>query len=278
MRANPVRAKLKAGKTVYGTFAVEFFTPGICQIAANAGAEFILFDMEHGGVGIDTLKAQFAFARGIGIVPFARVPALQYHLVATVLDAGAMGIMVPMIETRAQAEDLAAWCRYRPEGRRGIGFGAGHDDYQRGNVVSKMRAANERTLVIALVESAIGISNIDEIAAVEGVDVCWLGHYDLTELDGHPRCVRSTGVRRRRASPRGRLRRARQGRRIPPNFGGDGARMAEQGISLPRLRHRRRSPAGRSERRARQSPRALKGTSARPTIPLWHRQAARIDR
>ena len=96
MRANPVRAKLAAGKTVYGMFAVEFFSPGLCQIAANAGADFVLFDMEHGGVGIDVLKAQFAFARGTGVAPLVRVPALHYHLIAPVLDAGAMGIMVPM--------------------------------------------------------------------------------------------------------------------------------------------------------------------------------------
>ncbi len=186
MRPNPVRSRLKAGETAYGMFAVEFFTPGLCQIAANAGAEFVLFDMEHGGVGIDTLKAQFAFARGTGIVPLARVPALHYHLVATVLDAGAMGIMVPMIETRDQAEQLAAWCRYRPQGRRGIGFGSGHDDYQRGDVLPRMQAANERTLVIALVESALGIDNIEEIASVEGIDICWLGHYDLTDSMGMP--------------------------------------------------------------------------------------------
>ena len=109
------------------------------SIAANAGAEFVLFDMEHGGVGIDTLKAQIAFARGTGIAPLVRVPGLAYHLIAPVLDAGAMGIMVPMIETAEQAEKLASWCRYRPEGVRGLGFGVGHDDYTRGDVVAKMR-------------------------------------------------------------------------------------------------------------------------------------------
>ena len=184
MRANPVRAKLREGKTVYGTFAVEFFSPGLCQIAANAGAEFVLFDMEHGGVGIDTAKAQFAFARGTGVVPLARVPALHYHLIATVLDAGAMGIMVPMLETPEQAAELAAFCRYRPAGRRGIGFGYGHDDYRRGDVSAKTREANERTLVIALIETAIGIGNVDAILAVEGIDVGWLGHYDLTDSMG----------------------------------------------------------------------------------------------
>ena len=69
LRPNPVRARLRAGETAYGILAAEFFTPGFCQIAANAGADFVIFDMEHGGVGIDALKAQFAFARGTGIAP-----------------------------------------------------------------------------------------------------------------------------------------------------------------------------------------------------------------
>jgi 2-keto-3-deoxy-L-rhamnonate aldolase RhmA len=184
MRANPVRARLTAGKTVYGMFAVEFFSPGLCQIAANAGAEFVLFDMEHGGVGIEVLKAQFAFARGTGVVPLVRVPGLANHLIAPVLDAGAMGIMVPMLETQAQAEQLVAHCRYRPAGRRGLGFGVGHDDYRRGDVTAKAREVNERTLVIALVETATGIANVDAILSVEGIDVGWLGHYDLTNSMG----------------------------------------------------------------------------------------------
>jgi 2-keto-3-deoxy-L-rhamnonate aldolase RhmA len=89
-----------------------------------------------------------------------------------------------MIETRDQAERLAAWCRYRPEGVRGLGFGAGHDDYDRGDVLAKMRAENERTLTIALVETATGIENVDEILGVPGIDVGWLGHYDLTNTMG----------------------------------------------------------------------------------------------
>ncbi len=193
MRANPIRQRLLDGGQAHGVFAAEFFTPGFCEIAAGCGAEFVLFDQEHGAVGIDTLKAQFAFARGAGIAPFARVPGLAYHLIAPVLDAGAFGIMVPMIETAEQAANLARWCRYRPEGVRGLGFGVGHDDYDRGDVIPKMRAANERTLVMALIETATGIDNVDAILATPGIDVGWLGHYDLTNTMGitaefeHPR-------------------------------------------------------------------------------------------
>ncbi len=99
MRANPVRAKLRKGGVAFGHMAFEFFTPGLCQIMANAGAEFCIFDTEHSGAGIETLKAQAAFARGTGLVPMARVPGAHYHLIAPVLDAGMMGIMVPMVET-----------------------------------------------------------------------------------------------------------------------------------------------------------------------------------
>jgi hypothetical protein len=69
MRSESIRQKLRDGGLVYGVMAAEFFTPGFCQIAGNAGAEFIIFDMEHGGVGIDVLKAQIAFARGAGVAP-----------------------------------------------------------------------------------------------------------------------------------------------------------------------------------------------------------------
>ena len=74
MRPNPVRHKLRAGGTAYGVMATEFLTPGFCQIAANAGVEFVMFDMEHGATGIDVLKAQMAFARGAGVAPLVRVP------------------------------------------------------------------------------------------------------------------------------------------------------------------------------------------------------------
>jgi 2-keto-3-deoxy-L-rhamnonate aldolase RhmA len=184
MRTNPVRDSLTGGKSAFGIMAAEFFTPGFCQIAANAGAEFVIFDMEHGGVGIDVIKAQIAFARGAGIAPFVRVPTLAYGLVAPVLDAGAVGIMAPMIETRDQAEKLASWCRYRPEGVRGVGFGVAHDDYKGGDVITAMRLENQRTLVIALIETATGIANADAILSVPGIDVGWLGHYDLTNTMG----------------------------------------------------------------------------------------------
>lgn len=193
MRPNPVREKLRRGEAVFGPMAFEFFTPGLLPILGQAGADFVVLDMEHSGVGPDTIKAQLGAARGTGVVPIVRVPGCASHLVAPTLDAGALGIMVPLVETRAQAEAIAAWCRYRPQGRRGLGFSVAHDDYSAGGIAQKIKDANDRTLVIALIESETGIANADEILSVPGIDIGWLGHYDLTDSMGiagdfeHPR-------------------------------------------------------------------------------------------
>src|SRR5438477_9372017 len=184
MRANPVREALRAGRPVFGVMAFEFFTPGLAWVLAAAGAEFVLLDMEHSGVAMDTIKVQIAYAHGAGIVPMVRVPACAYHLIAPVLDAGALGIMAPMIETREQAETLVAACRYRPEGRRGLGFSVSHDRYTGGSVCAKMQAANEAILTIALIESSRGVENAEAILATPGLDLGWLGHYDLPDSLG----------------------------------------------------------------------------------------------
>jgi 2-keto-3-deoxy-L-rhamnonate aldolase RhmA len=193
MRGNPVRAKLRKGGVALGHMAFEFFTPGVSQIMANAGCEFCIFDTEHSGAGIETIKQQAAFARGTGLAPMARVPGSHYHLIAPMLDAGVMGIMAPMVESAEQAADIAKWCHYRPQGVRGLAFGMAHDDYAGGDHIKAMKAANERMLVIALIETAAGIENVEAIMATPGIDVGWLGHYDLTNalgIDGefdHPR-------------------------------------------------------------------------------------------
>jgi 2-dehydro-3-deoxyglucarate aldolase/4-hydroxy-2-oxoheptanedioate aldolase len=91
-----------------------------------------------------------------------------------------------MVGSAEQAEFIVSCTRYPPEGRRGAAFGFAHDDYEAGSIAEKIRIAHERTLVICLIETAEGIQNIDKIAAVPGVDVLWLGHFDLTNFLGIP--------------------------------------------------------------------------------------------
>ncbi|MBL8698508.1 MAG: aldolase [Alphaproteobacteria bacterium] len=186
MRNNPVKTKIMAGGSAFGVMVFEFFTPGIAQICKAAGAEFILYDMEHTAVSTETLRQQFAMCRGLGIAPFVRVPATEYDFIARMLDVGAMGIMVPMVDTAEQAAFIAACCKYPPVGRRGAAFGVAHDDFLPGSPLDKMKAGNERTLVICQIETAKGAENCDAIAAVPGVDVLWVGHFDLTNFMGIP--------------------------------------------------------------------------------------------
>jgi 2-keto-3-deoxy-L-rhamnonate aldolase RhmA len=183
---NSVKRNLAAGKPALGSMVFEFFTPGIARICANAGAEFVMYCMEHTGAGFETLKPQFALCRALGIVPLVRVPATEYHFVARALDVGALGVMVPLVDTAEQAARIVSFTRYPPKGRRGAAFGFAHDDYQSGDVVEKMHAIHERTLVICMIETRAGLENVDEIAAVDGVDVIWLGHFDLTNFLGIP--------------------------------------------------------------------------------------------
>ena len=186
MRPNPVKAALASGGRAFGAMVFEFFTPGMAQVMAVAGAEFAVWDTEHSGVGIETIKAQMAFARGTTCTPFVRVGSHEPHAIAAALDAGAFGIMAPMVETAAQAGALVASTRYAPAGHRGAAFGVAHDDYRPGPPAEKVRLAHERTLVIAMVETAEGVANVDAIAAVPGIDVLWLGHFDLTNSMGIP--------------------------------------------------------------------------------------------
>jgi 2-dehydro-3-deoxyglucarate aldolase/4-hydroxy-2-oxoheptanedioate aldolase len=187
---NLVKKKLAAGEPVLGSMVFEFFTPGIARICANAGAEFVMYCMEHTGAGYETLKPQFALCRALGIAPLVRVPATEYHFVARALDVGALGVMVPLVDTREQAERIVSFTRYPPQGRRGAAFGFAHDDYQgaatEGELREKMRSIHERTLVICMIETRAGLENVERIAAVDGVDVIWLGHFDLTNFLGIP--------------------------------------------------------------------------------------------
>lgn len=193
--AAELRRRLYAGERVYGTMAFEFFTPGLIPLLQATGCEYVVLDMEHSGVGIETIKQQIACARGLDIAVWVRVREIRHAAIAPVLDAGADGIMVPMLETPEQARELVRAARYRPEGERGCAFGMAHDAYRADDPLAVMRAANERITLIGLIETARAIENCAAIMATPGLDVGWLGHYDLTNDLGitgqfdHPQLV-----------------------------------------------------------------------------------------
>ena len=186
MRINQVKQTLSNGGLSIGTMVFEFNTTGIGRLAAGCGADFVLFDMEHTGWSIESIRMLLATTPPAEIIPLVRIPATDYQFVARALDMGAMGIMAPMVEDAAQAQNLVRYAKYPPVGRRGGAFGISHDDYTDGPVADKMETANENILLIAQIETASGLQNVEEIASTEGIDVLWIGQTDLSNSLGIP--------------------------------------------------------------------------------------------
>jgi len=186
MSGKTLRQRCLAGEPILGAMIFEFFTPGIAQIVKNAGAEFIVYDMEHGGLTLDAFKFQAACCRGIGVAPMIRVPRGEYHFLARALDLGADGVMVPMVDSVAAAKTIAEATHYPPQGRRGAAFGFAHDGYGTARPADTMAAADARNLVIAQIETERGLDEVEGIAAVDGIDCLWVGHFDLSNFLGIP--------------------------------------------------------------------------------------------
>src|SRR5205823_742057 len=114
MRRNHVKQKVRSGGTSIGTFMFEFATTGIGRLAAETGAEFAIFDMEHTGWSVENIRMLIATTPATEMIPLVRVPATEYDFIARILDMGAMGIMIPMCESAAQAQKLVASAKYPP--------------------------------------------------------------------------------------------------------------------------------------------------------------------
>ena len=186
MRENPVKRTLASGGVSLGTMVFEFNTTGVARIAGVAGAEFAIFDQEHTGWSVESIRMLVATSGAAGLVPMVRVPGIQYHLIAPTLDVGVQGVMVPLVESVEQARTIVASAKYPPVGRRGAAFGVAHDDYDNADFLGTITKSNEELLVIAQIETAAGVEQVDEIAKIAGVDVLWVGHFDLTNSMGIP--------------------------------------------------------------------------------------------
>jgi len=177
--------KLRGGGIALGQMVMDLFSPGIGPMIAACDLDFVIYDMEHGRCDIGLMSQMIASCRGTGITPLARVPDVESAPLSRILDLGAMGVMVPRVETRAQTERIVTELKYAPQGRRGVAPGLAHDMYQPKGA-AYFPQANAETAVIVLVETVKAFENLEEIVSVPGVDVAWLGHYDLTTSMGIP--------------------------------------------------------------------------------------------
>jgi len=169
-----------------GAMIFEFFSPGIPIILKNAGCEFVIFDMEHGGLSLEQFKVLATISNSNQISPLIRIPEVSYNYVARALDLGASGIMAPMVNTAEEAMKVVKSSKYPPEGIRGAGFGFAHDNYNNQNPLKYIKKANDEFINIIQIETKYGLENVESIAAIDGVDCLWVGHFDLTNFLGIP--------------------------------------------------------------------------------------------
>jgi len=186
MAQQSLKEMTRHGKLKVGTFLVEFNTPGIGQILKAAGCEYVLLDMEHSGFGFSTIKQMLRYMQAADMPTIVRVPSREYHHAARAMDAGAEGIMLPMIGSAKVAKELLSYIKYAPQGNRGVALGIAHDRYMQGPVQKKLRDANKRSTFVALIETIEGVENAFEIAAIKDVDLMWIGHFDLSVSMGIP--------------------------------------------------------------------------------------------
>jgi 4-hydroxy-2-oxoheptanedioate aldolase len=181
-RPNALKQNLKAGHNVVGCWTM-LGNPHVLEILALAGFDYLLIDLEH-GVGDPSSLANMLHAMSASeATSVVRVPWNDHVYLKRVLDAGAEGVMIPSIETAEEARAAIAACRYPPLGRRGTaassvrasGYGTSPD---------YVATAAENLLIVLQIESAKGVQNIDEILKVEGIDVMFIGPYDLSATVG----------------------------------------------------------------------------------------------
>lgn len=186
MAVNALRDMTTHRRVKLGTLVAEFATPGIGHLLKSAGCDFVFFDMEHSGFGMETLKSVIRYFEAADLPMMVRVPSQDYHFLARAMDMGAEGLIAPMVSTVAQAQHIINSMKYHPAGARGVALQIAHDRYRPGSVADKFGAANKRSAFICLIETADGVKNVDGIAALEGVDCLWVGHFDLSVSLGIP--------------------------------------------------------------------------------------------
>ena len=177
MQENRVRQKVIAGETAVGCF-MGLGSPSVAELLAYSGYDWLLVETEHNALDSAQVERMLMAIDGSGAMPMVRVPPSDLFAIQKALDIGGMGIIVPMVKTVEEAEAVVAATRYPPEGNRGFGplrasrYTLDYDDY--------LERANRNILVGLLLETAEAVEDLERIAAVPGVDLLYMGMWDLS--------------------------------------------------------------------------------------------------
>jgi len=187
VRTNKTKAKLRAGEIAIGC-AVASPSPHMVELIGAMGFDYVFIDGEHGSMEVSQVEDMVRAAELYDLTPIARVPTNSYHDILRFLDRGVMGVVVPHISSRTDAEAAVYAAKYYPEGERGSYTGGRVSAFGTTGLSPQeyYRQVNEQTMVIALIESPGGVENIEEIASVPGIDVVNIGPSDLSQTHGLP--------------------------------------------------------------------------------------------
>lgn len=185
MRPNATKARLAAGETVYGCF-IRYPDPGLAELVALQGFDFLVLDGEHGTMEPRECENMVRGAEVRDVTPLVRVPANDGPVILRFLDTGAQGVQIPLARSAEDAETAVRSVKYWPRGTRGL-TGVRAAAYGQEEPLDEYVArANDETLVVVQIETREALERVREIAAVDGVDVVFVGPTDLSHALGVP--------------------------------------------------------------------------------------------
>ena len=161
-------------------------TSDIGKIMATCGYDWLFIDMEHNSMSVDTASQISVAAQDAGITPIVRVPDFAHHHATRVLDCGAMGIVFPHVDDAKTAKKLVSYCLFPPHGNRSMTGALPQLNFEQLPIPEVAKIINENMIVVIMLESPTAIDNVEEIAAVKGIDVILIGTNDLCMEMGIP--------------------------------------------------------------------------------------------
>lgn len=179
-RVKTVKQKLRDREPVLGTMISEMACPNLARIFGAAGFEYMIVDCEHGYFDFSQLAAMVSVANGVGISAIVRIPTIDRGVITKVLDMGADGLLVPMVNTAEEARQIVSYAKYPSLGHRGASTQRAHTNYDPPRLEEYFEIANARTIILAQIETREALENVGEIAAVEGIDAVVIGPNDLS--------------------------------------------------------------------------------------------------
>ncbi len=179
MRTNKIKANMNAGKLSYGC-QLAFPSAPLIELMGKAGLDFVVLDGEHGTFGWEAVDDMCRVADLADVTAIARVPNIEPSTILRYLDRGVMGVLGPGIDTKEDAQQLVDACLYAPQGKRGLGGAPRAADYATVSDRAYVERTNSEMLVVAFLEHAEAIDNLDDILSVEGIDAYYVGPQDIS--------------------------------------------------------------------------------------------------